>query len=61
MGWKTIFLIPIRLSQCEIPPIEIDATRTLKRLQYVDLFPGAQYGPGLQRLLKAVRAAPDHP
>jgi len=39
----SIFLIPVRLSECEIPPIEIDTTRTLSRLQYVDLFPTANY------------------
>jgi hypothetical protein len=34
----SIFIIPVRLSDCEIPPIDIDATRTLDRIQYVDLF-----------------------
>lgn len=55
------FLIPVRLSECEIPPIELDATRTLDRLQYVDLFPKAKRDEGLARLKQAIRAAPLHP
>lgn len=55
------FLIPVRLSQCEIPPIELDATRTLDRLQYVDLFPTTNRDDGLKRLYRAIRAAPLHP
>jgi hypothetical protein len=57
----TVFLIPVRLSQCDIPPIEIDSTRTLDRLQYVDLFPAAKRDDGLMRLKAAIRAAPLHP
>ncbi|MEM9266593.1 MAG: toll/interleukin-1 receptor domain-containing protein [Cyanobacteria bacterium P01_F01_bin.13] len=38
----SIFLIPVRLSECDIPMIEIDDTRTLSRLQRVDLFPADQ-------------------
>ncbi|MEL7354346.1 MAG: TIR domain-containing protein [Cyanobacteria bacterium P01_A01_bin.116] len=57
----SVFLIPVRLSQCELPFIEIDDTRTLDRLQAVDLFPDANRGPELQKLLKALQAAPSHP
>ena len=57
----SIFLIPVRLSQCEIPPFEIDGTRTLDRLQYVDLFPVGKRSAGLQRLIKALRATAQHP
>lgn len=57
----SIFLIPVRFSKCEIPPIEIDATRDVKRLQYVDLFPPAKRSAGLQRLIQALRKAPEHP
>ena len=56
----SIFLIPIRLSACEIPPIEIDGTRTLDRLQYVDLFPAGNRSEGLNKLLQAIRASPSH-
>ena len=56
-----IFLIPVRLSQCEIPLIELDGARTLDRLQYIDLFPAANYAAGLQRLLEALRDCPHHP
>jgi hypothetical protein len=45
----SIFLIPVRLSDCQIPPIEIDGTRTLDRLQYQDLFPPSKYAAGTQK------------
>ena len=57
----SIFLIPVRLSDCAIPPIEIDATRTLDRIQYVDLFPAGTRAHGVQRLLQAVGLTPTHP
>jgi len=57
----SIFLIPVRLSDCEIPPVEIDSTRLLDRLQYVDLFPASKRSSGLTRLLEAIRGSPDHP
>ncbi|MEM7795566.1 MAG: toll/interleukin-1 receptor domain-containing protein [Cyanobacteria bacterium P01_C01_bin.118] len=56
-----IFLIPVRLSACDIPMIEIDATRTLDRLQFVDLFPDERRDAGFQKLIRALRAAPHHP
>jgi len=52
-----IYLIPVRVSDCEIPEIEIDDTRTLDRLQHVDLFPEANWDANLESLLKAIRAA----
>lgn len=55
------FLIPVRLSKCEIPPIALDATRTLDSLQYVDLFPTTKRDDGLVRLKQAIRAVPLHP
>lgn len=57
----SVFLIPVRLSDCEIPLIEIDGTRKLDRLQYVDLFPASQRASGLQQLVKSLKAAPLHP
>ncbi len=56
-----VFLIPVRLNECEIPPFEISATRLLDGLQYVDLFPPSRRAEGLDRLLTALRAAPGHP
>ena len=49
------------LSESEIPPFEIDGTRTLDRLQYVDLFPAVKRDAGLQRLIKALQSTPHHP
>ena len=57
----SIYLIPVRLSDCTIPSIEIDDVRTLDRIQHVDLFPAAQRANGLQRLIAAIQATPDHP
>jgi hypothetical protein len=57
----SIFLIPVRLSECAIPPIEIDGTRTLDLLQHVDLYPSSQRPAGIKRLLQAIQAAPLHP
>ena len=55
------FLVPVRLSACSIPDIEIDDTRTLDRLQCIQLFPEATRAAGIQALLKALRASPNHP
>jgi TIR domain/Cyclic nucleotide-binding domain len=56
----SIFIIPVRLSECEIPPIEIDATRTLDRIQYVDLFPETDRIHGINNLLKALKISIDN-
>ncbi len=56
-----IFLIAVRLSPCEIPLIEIDSTRTLDRLNYVDLFPASERTFNLNRLIEAVLRSPFHP
>ncbi|MDA1053489.1 MAG: toll/interleukin-1 receptor domain-containing protein [Planctomycetota bacterium] len=52
-----IFLIPVRLSKCEIPLIEIDGTRTLDRLNHIDLFEAN----GLNKLIQSIRASSLHP
>jgi hypothetical protein len=57
----SVFLIPVRLSNCEIPPIEIDATRTLERLQYIDLFPASSWNDGISGLVEAIQLSPHHP
>jgi internalin A len=55
-----VFLIPVRLSQCEPPPIEIDATRTLESLQIIDLFPASKRADGLAKLVDSLRNAREH-
>jgi serine/threonine protein kinase len=47
------WLIPVRLSDCEIPDIEIDQARTLRRLQRVDLF-GPDRDREAGRLVEAI-------
>ena len=56
-----VFLIPVRLSECTIPPLKIDSTGTLGSLQYRDLFPQERYSIGLASLLEAIRSSPLHP
>ena len=56
-----IFIIPVRLSECEVPTFEIDSTTMLDDLQFVDLFPAAQRSASVRRLVAALRACPDHP
>ena len=50
-----IFLIPVRLSECTIPPIEIDSTRTLDSLQHVDLFPEGKRANGFEKILSSLQ------
>jgi TIR domain len=55
------FLIPIRLSECEIPPVEIDSTRTLNQLQRIDFFPPDRRSHNLVELVRALKLTPYHP
>ena len=57
----SIFFLPVRLSECDVPKIEIDSTRTLDRLQYLDLFPPSSRTTNIKRLVRAIRLAPHHP
>ncbi|MBN2271679.1 MAG: toll/interleukin-1 receptor domain-containing protein, partial [Sedimentisphaerales bacterium] len=52
------FIFPVKLGECEIPPIEIDDTRTLDRLQCIDLYPESRRAAGVQKLLDSLRGAP---
>ena len=52
------FIFPVKLAKCEIPPIEIDDTRTLDRLQCIDLYPESKRAAGVQKLLESLAAAP---
>jgi internalin A len=54
------FIFPVRLDDCKIPLIEIDDTRTLDRLQHIDLFPSASRAKGLKKLMQSLAAAPGH-
>lgn len=50
----SIYLIPVRLSECQIPDLEINATTTLQDLQYIDLFPTADRDEGIARLVASL-------
>jgi hypothetical protein len=56
-----IFLIPVRLSECDIPLVEIGGAVTLDQLQRVDLFPSANRSDGVNRLLESLRNSSRHP
>lgn len=60
-GPRHSYIFPVRLEKCEVPPIEIDDTRTLERIQHIDLFPETRRKAGLQKLLKSLATAPGHP
>ena len=51
------FIFPVRLSDCEVPDIEVDGTRTLDRFQCVDLFPPSKRAEGLRWLIEGISAA----
>ena len=53
----SIYLIPVRLSECEIPPIELTPTRTLQDLHYEDFFLAEHRPTALARLLQSLAAA----
>lgn len=55
----TIFLIPIRFSECPIPPLPIDGSRTLDHLQFLDLFPQPNWDLGLDQLGQSLHVAKD--
>jgi RNA polymerase sigma factor, sigma-70 family len=51
-----VYLIPVRFSDCTIPPFEIDGTRTLNCLQYIDLFPQKKKKEGMQPLIASIKS-----
>jgi hypothetical protein len=57
----SIFIIPVCLSPCELPAIEIDGTRMFDRLAVADLFPAERRNAGLDKLVRALRLAPEYP
>ena len=57
----TTFIFPVRLSDCKVPSIEIDANTTLDELHYIDLFPPAERDQRLRQLIRDLRQSPLHP
>lgn len=57
-----IVVIPVRFSECVIPPFSINGTRALDQLENVDLFPPEQWSRGLTlmqaKLQRAFSTAP---
>jgi len=48
------YILPIRFDDCDIPPLDIGAGRTLNYLQHVDLF-GRRWRASAERLLEGIR------
>jgi internalin A len=55
------YIFPVRLADCQVPSIEIDDTRTLERIQHIDLFPESKRNAALRKLVESLTAAPRHP
>ena len=54
------YIFPVRLAECQVPSIEIDDTRTLERIQHIDLFPESKRNAALRKLIASLTAAPGH-
>jgi len=54
------FIFPIKLGKCDIPLIELDDTRTMDRLQSINLYPESKRAAGVRKLLASLAAAPGH-
>lgn len=50
-----VWLLPVRFADCQLPPFDLGASRTLDSLQRVDLFNGTAWEPPAARLATAVR------
>jgi len=57
----SIYLVPVRLSECRVPPISIDDTSTLDSLQRIDLFPPNERDTRLKKLIRAIQSTLQHP
>ena len=57
----SIYLLPVRLSACEIPSLRIDGATMLDSLHYIDLFPEHHRTTRVQELVHAIQAAAQHP
>ncbi len=52
------FIFPVKLGKCETPVIAIDDTRTLERLQCIDLYPESKRAAGVRKLVASLASAP---
>lgn len=53
----SLFIIPVRVSECELPKISIDATRSLTDLQCIDVFPTSRRESAYERLSRSLQIA----
>jgi hypothetical protein len=53
----SIYIIPVRFSQCEMPALEIGPSQHFSDLQYTDLFPPPRRQAGVEGIATAIRAA----
>lgn len=52
-GPLTSYLIPVRFDDCEVPPLPLDGSRTLRHLLFLDLFPETERSNAIRRLVQA--------
>ena len=55
------FIIPVRLDSCAIPDLDIDSTRDLTDLQYLDLFPASAWSDGISALVRSLERTRGRP
>lgn len=51
---RTSWFIPVRLSECDVPPVPIGGGQTLRELQWVDLY--REWDGGIKRIIEVLRA-----
>ena len=49
------FIIPVRITECEIPFIELDTISTLRDLHHVDLFPQSNWQQAFQKIMTSLQ------
>ena len=57
----SVFIIPVRLSECLIPDFQLDDIDSLSALQYVDLFPTSNWDNGIKKICESVKTSPSYP
>jgi len=58
---STIYIIPVRLSECKIPYIEIDSTTRMDNLLYIDFYPETNQLDTAKKIVNSLKKSPEHP
>src|SRR5205823_12955481 len=57
----SIYIIPLKLSECELPNLEIDGTRRLRDLKWIDYFPSTKRTQAFKSLLESIHGIRERP